>query len=281
MDDVDCVAFLQWALPRRELRWQGFRKVRRQVCKRLQRRMRDLHLPDLVAYQAHLIANPEEWKVFDECCHITISRFFRDRGVFDALRRRVLPSIAARAAQEGRGVRIWSAGCASGEEPYTIKILWDFEMARSFPDVPISIVATDVDRNMLARARKGCYRAASLRELPSGLIAQAFDELGPFLCVRPQHREAITFLCQDLRIESPPGSFDLVLCRYVAFTYFALPLQQKVLARIMDHLLPRGYLAIGTHEQLPPEAGSVAPVAGAAQIFEKNGGASAGSPDQP
>jgi chemotaxis protein methyltransferase CheR len=95
VDDRDCTAFLQWALPQRDLRWPGFRKVRRQVCKRLKRRIRELGLGDLAAYRSRLEADPAEWRAFDECCHITISRFFRDRGVFEVLRTYVLPDIAA------------------------------------------------------------------------------------------------------------------------------------------------------------------------------------------
>ena len=90
-------------MPRINLRWPGFRKVRRQVCKRLKRRMQDLRLADFPAYRARLENDSSEWQVLDRCCHITISRFFRDRGMFEALRRHVLPDIAAHAKQEGRG----------------------------------------------------------------------------------------------------------------------------------------------------------------------------------
>jgi chemotaxis protein methyltransferase CheR len=95
MNDTDCTAVLQWALPHIELCWPGFRKVRRQVCKRLTRRMHDLGLDDFAAYRARLETDPTEWRVFDEFCHITISRFFRDRGIFEVLRTRVLPDAAA------------------------------------------------------------------------------------------------------------------------------------------------------------------------------------------
>jgi chemotaxis protein methyltransferase CheR len=268
-DDTDCTAFLQWALPQLDLRWRGFRKVRRQVCKRLKRRMRELGMDNFAAYRTRLEADPTEWRAFDECCHITISRFFRDRGVFEALRQHVLPGIAARAKREGRVARIWSAGCASGEEPYTVKILWDLEIANMHPGVALSIIATDVDETMLARAQKGCFEATSLHELPRHLIEQAFDHVGPLFCVRPRHREAIDFLYQDLRTQAPTHLFDLILCRYVAFTYFALPLQRQVLARFADRLLPNGYLVIGTHEQLPGDGPALAPLVGAPQIFEK------------
>ncbi len=269
MNDRDCITFLQWALSKRDLRWQGFRKVRGQVCKRLARRLRDLGLPDLAAYRARLEADPDEWRVFDDRCHITISRFFRDRGVFAVLRQCLLPDIAGRGEREHRPVRIWSAGCASGEEPYTLKILWDLEIAATHAGVPVSITATDVDEAVLARAREACFETTSLRELPPDIAAQAFDRIGARLCVKPRHREGIEFVSQDLRFEAPISRFDLVLCRYVAFTYFALPRQRTVLARIVDCLVPNGYLVIGTHERLPDDDNLMVPLAEAPQVFSK------------
>ncbi len=269
MDDRDCTAFLQWALARRDFRWPGFRKVRRQVCKRLKARIRELGLGDFAAYRRRLDADPAEWAVFDACCPVTISRFFRDKGVFEALRSRVLPEVAARAARERRSVRIWSAGCASGEEPYTLKIIWDCDVAPSFPGVPVAIVATDVDETVLARARQGCFEPSSLRELPSDLAGQAFDRHGSLCCIRPRHREGIEFRRQDLRREMPALVFDLILCRYVAFTYFAEPLQRQVLTGITDRLAPHGYLVIGTHERLPGAEPVLTPLRGAPQIFER------------
>lgn len=270
MNDADCTAFLQWALPQLELRWPGYRKVRRQVCKRLRKRMDDLGIADFAGYRSRLAADPAEWQVLDECCHITISRFFRDRGVFESLRRRVLPDIAARAKDEQRAARAWSAGCASGEEAYTLKIVWDLEVGKLFPGVALSIVATDIDQTMLARAREGCFKPTSLHELPPHFVEQAFDRAGPLFCVKPGHRERIDFFYQDLRSQAPTERFDLILCRYVAFTYFAPPLQRQVLDRLLDRLLPDGYLAIGTHERLP-DTPLLTPLTSAPLIFKKAG----------
>jgi chemotaxis protein methyltransferase CheR len=254
------------------MRWAGFRKVRSQVCKRLKRRMSDLGVEGFSAYRARLEADPQEWRILDECCHITISRFFRDRAVFDALRKHVLPEIAVRAKREGRDAHCWSAGCASGEEPYTLKILWDLEVANACPGVALSIIGTDIDETMLRRARDGCFGEESLRELPGNLVAEGFDRVGDRFCVRARLREGITFLRQGLRTEAPPGTFDLVLCRYVAFTYFALPLQQAVLTLLLKRLLPHGYLVIGTHERLPQAtAATLATSGGVPQIFRRQG----------
>src|SRR5512143_3205979 len=268
MNDMDCTAFLQWALPQLDLRWPGFRKVRGQVCKRLRKRMSELGIDDFAAYRSRLSVDPPEWQVLDECCHITISRFFRDRGVFESVRRRVLPDIAARAGREHRAACIWCAGCASGEEAYTLKILWDLEVSKLYPGIFLSIVATDIDEVMLARAQEGCFKPTSLHELPPPIVEQAFERIGPLFCVKPVHRQGIDFLHQDLRSQAPKLLFDLILCRYVAFTYFAPLLQKQVLARLAGRLLPDGYLAIGTHERLL-EGAALTPVVGAPQIYKK------------
>jgi chemotaxis protein methyltransferase CheR len=203
VDNRDCTGFLQWALAQRDFCWPGFRKVRRQVCKRLNRRIRELGLADFAAYRRRLEADPAEWAAFDKCCVVTISRFYRDRRVYETLRQRVLPEIAARAVREGRMARIWSAGCASGEEPYTLKVIWDHDVAHSFPDASVSIVATDVDEAVLARAERGCFEPTSLSELPPQLIKQSFDRVGFLYCIKPKLREGIEFLHQDLRRGGP------------------------------------------------------------------------------
>jgi chemotaxis protein methyltransferase CheR len=251
MRDDECVIFLQWALPRLDLAWPGFRKVRGQVCKRIKRRMHSLGIASLADYRAKLEADPAEWPVLDGFCRITISRFWRDQSTFAMLKHEVLPEIARRATAEGREARIWSAGCASGEEPYTVKILWDLEVGPRFPGVSLDVVATDLDEALLDRARRACYPAASLRELPPELTAQAFTEGNGCRCVKAAHKQGIQFLQQDVRNEAPPGCFDLVMCRNLAFTYFAPKRQEVVLERIRASLNPGGFLVIGSHEHLP------------------------------
>ncbi len=263
------MTFLQWALPRLDLRWPGFRKVRGQVCKRLKRRMSDLGLDSFAAYRERLKADPEEWRVLDASCYITISRFYRDRGMFAALRSQVLPDIATRAKREDREARCWSAGCASGEEPYTLRILWDLEVALAVPGAALCIIATDVDEAVLRRAQAGCYKKTSLRELPPDVIARAFEIDDGLFCVRSRHRKGLSFLRQDLRTQWPDGPFDLILCRNLAFTYFAPALQEQVLDRILERLGPGGYLVIGSHERLPRPVPWLSRVSGAPQILHR------------
>jgi len=229
--------------------------------------MKELGIEGFAAYRQQLDADPKEWTALDGLCHITISRFFRDKSIFEELERRVLPDIAARARREKRHARFWSAGCASGEEPYTLKILWDLAVASAFPGVGCSVIATDVDQTMLNRARKGCYSGGSLRELPDALLHQGFDRSDSLFCVRQQHREDVTFLLQDLRSEAPEGFFDLILCRNVAFTYFEPPLQGEVLDRLVERLAQPGYLVIGAQERPPHEISCLIPLPGVPEIF--------------
>ena len=153
MTDRECVEFLQWALPQLGLRWPGFRKVRRQVHKRIVRRLGELGLGQIADYRAYLDTHAAEWGVLDAMSRISISRFYRDRGVFDHLRYAVLPELAARARQrDGQRIWVWSAGCASGEEPSTVAIIWARRVQPSFPEIGLQLVATDADEHMLQRA---------------------------------------------------------------------------------------------------------------------------------
>jgi chemotaxis protein methyltransferase CheR len=249
--DADCVAFLQWALPRLGLRWWGFRRVRKTPCKRIKRRMTALGLSDVAAYRAFVERHPAEWALLDALCRLPISRFFRDRAVFQRLGDEVLPELAARATGRGaRELRCWSAGCASGEEPYSLTILWQMRVQAAFPDLRFRMLATDADRGLLERAGRACYHAGSLKELPAAWRA-CFVESGPWCCLREPYRAGVELLEQDIREEMPDGPFDLVLCRNLVFTYFDETLSQLILHRIAERILPGGALVIGSHESLP------------------------------
>jgi len=260
MNDQQCVEFLQWALPQLRLRWGGFRKVRRQVRKRIDRRIRQLGLEDVAQYRALLASRPAEWAVLERFCRISISRFYRDRGVFDHLAEHVLPALARAAARRGENqLRLWCAGCATGEEVYTLAILWHGRLSPEWPQVRLSTVATDADEQMLHRARRACYQASSLKDVPREWLDAAFTRRGEAYVLRPQFASGIEFRREDIRSELPRRTFHLVLCRNLAFTYFEEQLQREVLRRIVDRLLPDGVLVIGKQESLPVAAEALAP----------------------
>lgn len=252
MNDRDCVRFLQDVLPALHLRWAGFRKVRRQVCKRIQRRCVQLALADVQAYRSYLAAHPEEWSVLDGCCRITISRFYRDHGVFRCLEQSVFPELIQSLRRQGeQALRIWSAGCASGEEPGTVALMWEFSLALLFPDIKLHILATDADAAMIRRARQGCYSPGALRELPASWRQLAFRRNNGAYCLQASYRKGIEIMNHDVRKGVPDGPFHLVLCRNLVFTYFDERLGFELGSAFRDGLRPGGGLVIGAHERLP------------------------------
>jgi chemotaxis protein methyltransferase CheR len=267
MRDRECVALLQWALPRLGLRWAGFRRVRRQVCKRISRRMAELGVPDAAAYRRSLEADPAEWPALDACCWISISRFYRDRRVFEDLAREILPGLARAAiARRQRPLRAWSAGCASGEEPYSLRLVWDLAVAPGLPDARLHIVATDANAQLLERARRASYPASALEDLPAPWRSRAFEGLDGGYRLRDEFRRGVEFRRQDIRKAMPGGSFDLILCRNLAFTYFDLALQRAIQRKLAQRLAPGGALLIGAHEALP-EPAALAPSDGTRGLY--------------
>ncbi|OPY12182.1 MAG: Chemotaxis protein methyltransferase [Syntrophus sp. PtaB.Bin001] len=271
MNDIECIAFLQECLPRLRFRWSGFRRVRGQVCKRLNRRRRELNLPNLAAYRKYLEGHPGEWEILDFLCRITISRFYRNRGVFDALRYRILPDLAKNVAEAGRdAVRCWCAGCCSGEEAYTLQIIWKIDVIpKMTKGLPLRIIATDMDPDVLERARRGVYLEGSLFDLPEELIAAAFLRSGKTYTLKESFKEDVTFEQQDIRRQLPVGTFSLVFCRNLVLTYFEKDLQREILGRIFEKLEPGGIFVAGAHERLPNGIDIVFPYDDNVCIFRK------------
>jgi chemotaxis protein methyltransferase CheR len=252
MTDAELVAFLQAVLPRLKLRWAGYRKVRGQVGKRIRRRLTELGLADLAAYRARLEDDPEEREVLRGFCAVTISRFYRNRAVWEALQHRVLP-IAAEDALTAREkeLRCWSIGCASGEEPYTLAVLWTLTLAHRYPALRLRILGTDVDERVLARARVAEYAAGTLRELPLAWRDQAFEQDDDVFRIRERFRAGVDLRREDVRVTLPDDEFRLILCRNLVCTYFDEELQRQTIERILSRLWPGGFLVLGSHERLP------------------------------
>ncbi len=246
-------AFLQEVLPRLGLRARGFRRVAGQVHKRVARRVQALGLSGLEGYRRYLEAHPEEWEVLDGLCRVTISRFWRDRAVFERLREVELPRLREAARAQGRPLRLWSAGCASGEEPYSLALL--LRVGLGMAPEELAIVATEADEALLERARRARYEDGSLRELPAELRERGLERDGGAWRVRGELARGIEWRREDLRRARPEGPFDAILCRNLAFTYFGEGLQRATLARLRERLVEGGVLVLGVREGLPEGPG--------------------------
>jgi len=171
-------------------------------------------------------------------------------------------------------VRVWSAGCASGEEIYTVAILAD-SLGSDCPDVRWRLLATDVSERMLDRARRGRYPSSSLKDVPASWLGGALRRSGDEYVVRPEFRRAVEFRRHDVRREMPDGPWDLVLCRNLVFTYFDEPLGREILRRIVDRIALGGVLVTGKQESLPGGVAGIAPCGrhvGMYRVLEVDGG---------
>lgn len=223
------------------------------VRTRLARRLRSLRLPSFAAYCAYLDGpdGADEIGMLVSALTTNVSHFFRESHHFETLRETVLPPLVERARQGGR-VRIWSAGCANGQEPYSL-VMTLVEAGMPL-DRDVRVLATDIDPNVIGFAREGLYPETMLSGLPEPQRAQYFEPVpGPRETswrVGAALRDAVQFRVLNL-LDSWPmrGKFDVIFCRNVVI-YFDAETQDRLWHRFSDQLAPGGWLFIGHSERL-------------------------------
>jgi chemotaxis protein methyltransferase CheR len=216
---------------------------------RLSRRLRQLGLESFAAYRALLDSDTAEIESFINSISTNHTKFFRESHHFEHLRTHVALPFAQKARMAKR-LRIWSAGCSSGEEPYTIAVV----LKREIPDLAVhdvKILATDIDTEVLAKAARGYFAAKATEDMPRGY--QEFfraDKAGDRVSVADDVREAIAFRRLNLMDEWPfRGPFDAIFCRNVMI-YFDAPTKTRLIERFTQMLRPGGWLYIGHSESL-------------------------------
>jgi len=191
---------------------QGYRKVRKGVKKRVGRHMRSLGCRSLQQYLKQLERRAEVRSQCALALAVPISRFFRDRELWDILENRILPELV----EIGKSsIKVWSAGCACGEEVYSLKILWE-RISRSTGPLPaLEITATDLQPAHLEKAAAAVYPASSLREMPEAMISTWFEAdagRGRFR-LKTALKGGIAWQRHDFLCGPPAAGFDLVLVR--------------------------------------------------------------------
>ena len=244
-------AFLKQTVPDMGYRWR--RLVRRNVRRRLRRRMESLGLHDLDKYRTLVDNDPVERDVLESILRVTITRFFRNAGTWQDLEATLTEALAARSDAEP--LLAWSAGCAGGEEPYSMAMMLTDMEERGSLKAPWRITATDSDLPSLARADRRTYRWGSVREIPEEIRDRWFSCEGEDWILDDRVAGKVTFRRHDLLHEGPPGRFHLVLLRNSILTYNTVPVQKKVLAAIAGCLDYPGLLVIGRKETLPEGTG--------------------------
>ena len=219
------------------------------ILRRLRGRMSATARTSLADYAAYLESDPEEYARLLNSLLIKVTEFFRDPRVFDYLRDHVLPELIADARREGRELRIWSAGCSTGEEAYSLAIVVEEALGDELPSPDVRVFATDIDREAIAFARRGVYPAAAVKGLPAGTRDRYFVKSNAGYEVVKKLRALMVFGEHDLAERAPFPRIDLLLCRNVLI-YFSAPMQRVALETFAFSLRPGGRLALGTSESV-------------------------------
>jgi chemotaxis protein methyltransferase CheR len=218
--------------------------------RRIAVRMRACGVHTFADYQSVLDTIPSEYELLKDAITINVTRFYRNAETWNMLRGRLLGEVCE---SSGESVRAWSAGCSSGEEPYTLAVLMaDYydRQGRSERLDKVTVDATDIDRQCLALARAGRYRREALADVPADLAERYFETDGEGCRVVDRVRRCVTVKSLDLNKEPPPGhNYQLILCRNVVI-YFGRATQERVFLAFAEALVPGGILVLGKVETL-------------------------------
>ena len=240
-------------------------------ARRVAKRMAAVGASTYDEYMDFLELHPGEYGLLFDAMLINVTRFFRDPDAWDVLRSQVLPAIAA-ARVGDEPVRVWSAGCATGEEAYSLLMLLAEVFGEDAALGRVKVYATDVDEDALAHARAGVYTARQLDGVPAELRERFFEPSGARWAFRPDLRRCVIFGRHDLLADAPISRLDLLCCRNTLM-YLNADAQAGVLSRFSYALRPEGFLFLGRAEMLLSYGRLFVPFDLKARVFRKAGAA--------
>ena len=240
---------------------------RSSLMRRVQKRVDELHVGRYEDYLDYLQVHPEEFGVLFDTILINVTAFFRDPQAWEFLQATVVPRIlAGRAGDEL--LRIWSAGCASGEEAYTLAMVFGEAMGVEAFKRRVKIYATDVDEEALQRARQGLYTLKELQGVPDALREKYFEMRGQRASFRADLRRSVIFGRHDLVQDAPISRLDLLVTRNTLM-YFTAEMQRRILARLHYALNDTGFLFLGRAEMLLTHGSLFTPLDLRHRVFTK------------
>jgi two-component system CheB/CheR fusion protein len=218
------------------------------LARRIRARMATVHLDSFDAYSRYLISHPGEHVELFNSILINVTTFFRDSEAWRFLADEIVPGIIQN-AEETRSIRVWSAGCSSGEEAYSVTMLFAEALGERVHDFTVKVYGTDIDEDALTSARHGLYRTDQLRDVPDALVDRYFAREGVLYRFRRDFRRWCIFGSHNLTSAPPLSHMDMVVCRNVLI-YFNAELQDRVLSRFHYALRDDGALFLGRSESL-------------------------------
>ncbi|WPH22495.1 CheR family methyltransferase [Variovorax paradoxus] len=238
------------------------------VLRRLERRLQVNRLADLPAYRDFLRNHPEEAAPLLQDMLISVTNFFRDADAFEALEREALPALIE-GKQPGEQVRAWVAGCATGEEAYSLSMLLREQVDRQSKPLDLQVFATDIDERAIAVARKGLYARGIAEDISPSRLRQFFVADQDQYRVTTSVREPVLFAVHNLLRDPPFSRLDVICCRNLLI-YLDRAAQGHVLEMFRIALRPGGYLFLGTSESIDVAGSLFTPVDKKNRIYRVN-----------
>ena len=230
--------------------------------------MKSIECSNMAAFLAELDKNDEIRHQCELLMTVSISRFFRDRALWQGLKEHILPEFMNVGRKK---VRFWSAGCACGEEVYSFKIIWDL-LSDTYLHVPdLEVLATDINPVYLDRAQSGIYPPSSLKEVTREIQSRYFKQKNSkkLYGVRASLKKGITWKNHHL-LSDPPGlDFDIISLRNNVLTYYKERPKKRAFINVLESLAPCGILVLGSHETVPIETTDLTGVMPYPYIFRK------------
>ncbi|HLI39458.1 MAG TPA: CheR family methyltransferase [Streptosporangiaceae bacterium] len=218
------------------------------LARRIRKRMQEVGAADYLDYRDRLESSAGEFGHLFNTILINVTSFFRDAEAWTYLQREIMPELLATADPEGE-IRIWSAGCASGEEAYSLAIVFAETIGIEEAVKRVKIYGTDIDEEALRDARAGLYSARALEPLPPELRERYFERNGTQFAFRPDLRRRVIFGRHDITRDAPISRLDLLVCRNTLM-YFNVETQSQVIDRFHFALKDNAYLFLGKAEML-------------------------------
>ncbi|HZQ35295.1 MAG TPA: CheR family methyltransferase [Dehalococcoidia bacterium] len=237
------------------------------LMRRIRKQMQSVGVDDFDAYVDYLEVHPEEFGALFNGILINVTTFFRDPPAWTYVADEIVPRLLLSKRPE-EPIRVWSAGCASGEEPYTIAMLLVEAMGVEAFRERVKLYATDIDEDALTRARQGTYSLREVGNIPAPLLERYFDEAKGRYTFRKDLRRCVIFGRHDLIQDAPISRVDLLSCRNVLM-YFNAETQARVLARFHFALGEGGVLFLGKAEMLLTHAHTFSPIDLKRRVFIK------------
>jgi two-component system, chemotaxis family, CheB/CheR fusion protein len=253
-DEVE--ALLEYLKRSRGFDFTGYKRA--SLERRIARRMQMVGVGSFSEYTDYLEVHPDEFGELFNTVLINVTSFFRDTNTWEFISGTVVPDLVQR-SKDGQPLRVWSAGCASGEEAYTLAMIFAEALGLEAFKEQVKIYATDVDEDALGKARQATYADREVAEVPPALLEKYFETSDGQHQFRKDLRRQIIFGRHDLIQDAPISRVDMLVCRNTLM-YFNAETQARILARFQFALNDHGVLFLGRAETLMTHAGTFAPL---------------------